>query len=146
MTRLLACRLTTVIVFAALLTSVSGTPATASIVDFGGVDSCGENVSLDVLNPYQGLNWTNFAVYTAIRGFPGFNNGIVSKPNAAFTGGDDLGATIIGKITVAAPFDFVFASDRQNRFSFPPSQQRRQIRSDAAPVVVSSHSTTWTFQ
>ena len=68
------------------------------------------DVSLDAISPYQGFNWTNFSAYTSTPGFPGFNNGIVSQPNAASAGGDALGAPIIGSITAASPFDFGTAS------------------------------------
>jgi hypothetical protein len=44
-------------------------------------DTASGIVSLDtIIPPYQEFTWTNFSAYTAIPGFPGFNNGIVSNP------------------------------------------------------------------
>jgi hypothetical protein len=95
-------------VLGTLLVVVGTAPAYAAPVDFDDLDTSSGNVSLDAISPYQGFTWTNFSAYTANPGFPGFNNGIVSQPNAAFTGGDDLGAPIVGKITVAPGSQFVF--------------------------------------
>ena len=91
---------------AALLFLASVTPAFAMVVNFDDIDASAGNVSLDAISPYQGFSWTNFFAYTSAPGFPGFNNGIVSPPNAAYTGGDQLGMPIVGIITAAAPFDF----------------------------------------
>jgi len=93
-----------------LLLLVGTAPAQAVLVNFDDLDASSGDISLDAISPYQGFNWTNFSSYTSTPGFPGFNNGIVSQPNAAFTGGDALGAPIIGSITAAAPFDFGTAS------------------------------------
>ncbi|SFU58564.1 PEP-CTERM sorting domain-containing protein [Nitrosospira multiformis] len=86
--------------------------ASATIVNFDDLDASGGDLVLDSLNPYQGFTWTNFSAYTSIPGFPGFNNGIVSPDNAAYSGGELFGPTItpvIGKIEASDPFDFVSA-------------------------------------
>jgi hypothetical protein len=79
----------------------------ATTVGFDDVDASAGDVILDSLNPYQGYTWTNFSVYTDTPGFPGFNNGIVSAPNAAYTAGDDFGSPIVSSITAASPFNFL---------------------------------------
>jgi hypothetical protein len=84
--------------------------ASAAIVNFDDLDASGGDVVLDGLSPYQGFTWTNFSAYTNTPGFPGFNNGIVSPDNAAYSGGELFGATVtpvIGKIEAANSFDFV---------------------------------------
>ena len=86
--------------------------ASGAIVNFDDLDASGGDLSLDSLNPYQGFTWTNFSAYTNVPGFPGFNNGIVSPDNAAYSGGELFGATVIpviGKIEAANSFDFVSA-------------------------------------
>ena len=79
-----------------LLFLVDAVPAQATIVNFDDIDASAGDVSLDAVSPYQGFTWSNFFAYTAAPGFPGFNNGIVSHPNAAYTGGDELGVPIRG--------------------------------------------------
>lgn len=86
--------------------------ASAVIVNFDDLDASGGDLGLDSLSPYQGFTWTNFSAYTNVPGFPGFNNGIVSLDNAAYSGGELFGATVtpvIGKIEANDPFDFVSA-------------------------------------
>ena len=86
--------------------------ASAAIVNFDDLDASGGDLGLDSLSPYQGFTWTNFSAYTNVPGFPGFNNGIVSLDNAAYSGGELFGATVtpvIGKIEANDPFDFVSA-------------------------------------
>jgi hypothetical protein len=85
-------------------------PAFAVVVNFDDLDASAGDVSLAAISPYQGFTWGNFFAYTAAPGFPGFNNGIVSPPNAAYTGGDELGAPIVGSIAATSPFDFGSAS------------------------------------
>jgi hypothetical protein len=121
-TKPLACRFTTSTVFAALLTLllvlIGTAPVRATLINFEERDDSGKIildtssgiVSLDTISPYQDFTWTNFAAYSATPGFPGFNDGIVSDPNAAFTGGDELGVAVVGKITVAPGSQFVFTS------------------------------------
>jgi hypothetical protein len=87
----------------------AGAPAAATFIGFDDIDASAGNVILDTLSPYQGLNWTDFTVYTNTPGFPGFNNGIVSSPNAAFTTGDSNGSPITSTITASSPFNFVSA-------------------------------------
>jgi hypothetical protein len=83
--------------------------ATAAVIGFDDLDATAGDIILDNLNPYQGFTWTNFSVYTYAPGFPGFNNGIVSAPNAAYTVGDALGSSIVSTITAASSFDFISA-------------------------------------
>ena len=93
-----------------LLCGVSA--VSAATVDFDDIDASFGDVVLDSLGPYQGFTWTNFSAYTIVPGFPGFNNGIVSPDNAAYSGGELFGPAvtpIIGKIAADDPFDFVSA-------------------------------------
>lgn len=86
--------------------------AFALTVTFDDIDASAADVSLDGLSPYQGFTWTDFFAYTTFPGFPGFNNGIVSPENAAYSGGEFFGTTVtpvIGKIQSADAFDFVSA-------------------------------------
>ena len=87
----------------------AGASAAATVINFDDIDASGGNVILDTLSPYQGFNWTDFTVYANTPGFPGFNNGIVSSPNAAFTSGDSNGSPITSTITASSPFNFVSA-------------------------------------
>src|SRR5690348_11171994 len=99
------------IAFAALLLWETAL-VSAAIVNFDDLDVSAGDVSLDSLSSYQGFNWANFSAYTATPGFPGFDNGIISPNNAAYSGGELFGATVtpvIGKIEAASPFDFVSA-------------------------------------
>jgi hypothetical protein len=82
-------------------------PATAVTINFNGLDASSGDIVLDSLNPYQGFNWTNFSVYTSTPGFPGFNNGIVSPPNAAYGGGDSMGSPTPSYIASSSDFNFV---------------------------------------
>jgi hypothetical protein len=84
-------------------------PAAATVINFDDIDASGGFVILDTLSPYQGFDWTNFSVYTNYYGLPGYDNGIVSSPNAASTSGDSLGSPIISTISSTASFDFVSA-------------------------------------
>ena len=100
--------------FMLLLASFSALPVLASsiTINFDDLDASSGDIILDSLNPYHGFDWTNFSVYTSTPGFPGFNNGIVSAPNAAYTGGQVLSTTVlpvVGKVTATTPFDFVSA-------------------------------------
>ncbi len=79
----------------------------ADTINFDAIDASAGDVILDNLNPYQGFNWKNISVYTSVPGFPGYNNGIVSGANAAYTAGDALGSPIIGSITASSPFNFI---------------------------------------
>ena len=83
--------------------------ACASVVNFDDLDASLGDIILDSLSPYQGFDWANFSVYTNTPGFTGFNNGIVSSPNAAYTSGDSLGSPIISTISSTSAFDFVSA-------------------------------------
>ena len=83
-------------------------PALADTITFDDIDASAGDVILDNLNPYHGFVFTNFSVYTSVPGFPGYNNGIVSGPNGAYTAGDAL-SPIVSTITAATPFDFTSA-------------------------------------
>lgn len=99
-----------IIIVAMLLCGIS--TISAATVDFDDIDASFGDVSIDFINPYQGFSWTNFTAYTTTPGFPGFNSGIVSSDNAAYSGGELFGTTIapvIGKIESTSPFDFVSA-------------------------------------
>jgi hypothetical protein len=91
-----------------LLFAQAGTAA-ADTIGFDDIDASAGDVILDNLNPYHGFNFTNFSVYTGVPGFPGYNNGIISGPNAAYTAGDALGSPIVSTITAATAFDFTSA-------------------------------------
>ena len=88
----------------------SAAPAFAAVVGFDDLNATAGDIVLDTMNPYQGFTWMNFTVYTTTPGFPGFNNGIVSSPNASFAGGDILGAPVVSTIRSPTPFDFTSAS------------------------------------
>ena len=87
--------------------SISLPSVFADTVNFDGINASSGDVSLGGINPYQGFVWTNFSAYTTTPGFDGFNNGIVSGPNAAYSGGDILGTPIVGQIAASSPFNFV---------------------------------------
>jgi hypothetical protein len=63
----------------------------AATIGFDDIDATAGDVLLNGISLCQGYGWTNMSVYTNTPGFPGFNNGIVSSPNAAYTAGDALG-------------------------------------------------------
>ena len=92
----------------ALLLSVffGNSRAHADTITFDGIDASAGDV---ILGSYDGYMFTNVSVYTYTPGFPGYNNGIVSQPNAAYTAGDANGSPIISTITAATPFDFTGA-------------------------------------
>lgn len=83
--------------------------AIADSINFDDLDASAGDVVLDSLSSYHGFTWTNFSAYTSTTGFPGFNNGIVSAPNAAYLGGGLSGTLFVGTITAASPFNFVSA-------------------------------------
>jgi hypothetical protein len=89
----------------ALLPEISS----ASVVSFDGIDAHAADVDLQTLSPFEGLSWTNTFAYTNTAGFPGFNNGIVSQTNAAYSGGEIFGASanpVVGRISSEQSFDF----------------------------------------
>ena len=78
-----------------------------TVINFDDLDASAGDV---VLGSYGGFSWSNFAAYTATPGFPGFNAGIVSAPNAAYSGGQAFTASVMpvtGTISSATPFDFI---------------------------------------
>ena len=93
----------------AALVILGALPAAATVINFDDIDASGGDVILDSLSPYQGFDWTSFSVYTSTPGFTGFDNGIVSSPNAAYTSGDSLGSPIVSTISSTSNFDFVSA-------------------------------------
>ena len=68
----------------------------ADTINFDNIDASAGDV---VLTGYAGYSFTNFSAYTTVPGFPGFNNGIVSGPNAAYS-------SDFGSIAGAGTFDF----------------------------------------
>jgi hypothetical protein len=84
--------------------------AFASIINFDDIDAVPADVPLDSIGPYQGLAWSAFSAYTSVPGFQGFNNGIVSSTNAAYSGGEQFGAggleSVVGTIQVATLLNF----------------------------------------
>lgn len=97
-------RVGSVLLFALVLGMYADLPAKASIINFDDIDATAGDV---ILGSYQGYNWTNVSVYTNTPGFPGYNNGIASSPNAAYTAGDALGSPIVSTITAPTPFNFI---------------------------------------
>lgn len=82
-------------------------PVTANFDD---IDASGGDVP--IASPYLGFTWANFTAYTATPGFEGFNNGIVSPANAAYSGGEmftNAVTPIVGSITSTNLFDFLSA-------------------------------------
>lgn len=81
--------------------------AANTVINFDDLDATAGDV---VLGSYAGFTWGNFSAYTNTPGFPGYNNGIVSGPNAAYSGGQTFTTSvvpIIGTISGATPFDFL---------------------------------------
>ncbi|HEX3681304.1 MAG TPA: PEP-CTERM sorting domain-containing protein [Bryobacteraceae bacterium] len=87
----------------------SAIPASAVTINFNDLDASSGDIVLDGISPYQGYSWTNFSVYTSTPGFPGFNNGIVSPPNAAYGGGDAMGSATPSYIASTSDFNLVSA-------------------------------------
>jgi len=93
--------------------TLGAVPALAqTVIGFDDLDAAAGDVSLDALSPYKNLTWSNFSAYTAIPGFDGFNNGIVSLGNAAYGGGQtfaDAVVPVVGAIQSATAFDLLTA-------------------------------------
>ena len=83
--------------------------ANALTINFDDLDASGGDIDLSGAN-YQGYTWSNFSAYTSAVGFDGFNNGIVSPNNAAYSGGEIFGTTattpVVGTLSGASLFDF----------------------------------------
>lgn len=90
-----------------MLCLIFALPAVAATIGFDDIDASLGDV---ILGSYQGFTFQNFSAYTTVPGFPGFNNGIVSPNNAAYSGGEFLGAPVLGRITAPTLFDFTGAS------------------------------------
>lgn len=97
-------RLGGALLFALMVGIYADLPVKASVINFDDIDASAGDV---ILSSYQGYNWTNISVYTSAPGFPGFNDGIISPPNAAYTAGDALGSPIVSTITSSSPFNFI---------------------------------------
>ncbi len=82
------------------LTILVAPPLFADTINFDSIDASIGDV---ILTSYQGYSFTNFSAYTTVPGFPGFNNGIVSGPNAAYS-------SDTGSIAAATTFDFTGGS------------------------------------
>lgn len=95
--------------FLAAMTAATAALAAPVTVGFDDVDASGGDVP--ITSPYAGLNWSNVLIYTTTPGFDGFNNGIVSSPNAAYSGGQTGGpiTPIVGSVSSATLFDFISA-------------------------------------
>lgn len=103
-----------VLVCATSLSALRPTSAHAGTITFDDVDASAGDVDISSLNPYQGYSWTNFYITTSTPGFPGFNNGIVSGPNAAYSGGQTYSGgaivPVVGSLqSTAGLFDFTSA-------------------------------------
>jgi hypothetical protein len=82
-------------------------PVLPVLVDFDDIDA---SVDVPVPDGYRGFVWTELLVYQETPGFPGFNNGISSSPNAVYGGYSGVlnGAPgVEGSISSPEPFDFV---------------------------------------
>ena len=75
-------------------------PLFADTINFDNINATAGDV---ILTSYAGYSFTNFSAYTTTPGFPGFNNGIVSGPNAAYS-------SDFGSIASATAFDFTGGS------------------------------------
>src|SRR5689334_3889973 len=92
-----------------LLYVIAAAPGFAEVINFDDLDATAGDIQLDSISPYQGFVWNSVSAYTAVPGFPGFNNGIVSPNNAGYSGGEALEGPIIGKVSSSSPFDFMSA-------------------------------------
>jgi hypothetical protein len=85
-------------------------PVLPVVVNFD--DDIDASVDIPVPDGLGGFVWTELLVYTETPGFPGFNNGISSGPNAAYGGYSGVlgGAPgVEASISSPEPFDFVSA-------------------------------------
>ena len=97
------------IIGACLLTVWTVFPSHADVINFDDLDASAGDIGLSGISPYYGFSWTNVFAYTNTPGFPGFDDGIVSSPNAAYTAGDALATPIVSVISATAPFNFISA-------------------------------------
>jgi hypothetical protein len=96
-----------------VLLGVAG-PSRAATIDF---DDLPEVFDDALPSPYAGFDWENFRYYSfdANAGFPTWQAGIASQPNAAYSGGEladqsGVQTPIAGVISRATPFDFMSAT------------------------------------
>jgi hypothetical protein len=104
---------TTLAAILGLLLCISSPIPKAAVISFDDLDASAGDIDLAGISPYAGYTWTNVLAYTTTPGFPGFNNGIASGPNAAYSGGEYLGAFIepvIGRVIGSSPFSFLSAA------------------------------------
>ena len=91
-----------------LALTLTATPSQAALINFDDFDASAVP-AVDSLNPYQGFTWQNwFGFTTPAGGF--FANGIVSGPNAAFSGFQFFGgAPVPATISNGSPFSLASA-------------------------------------
>jgi hypothetical protein len=96
-----------------VLLGLAGT-ARAATIDF---DDLPETFDDALPSPYAGFDWADFRYFSfdANAGFPAWQAGIASQPNAAYSGGElvdgnGVETQIVGVISRATPFDFVSAT------------------------------------
>ena len=90
--------------FGLILVLFAAAQLRADTISFDDIDASAGDV---ILGSYQGYSFTNFSAYTTVPGFPGFNNGIVSQANAAYSDG---GAIVAAASASTPTFDFTGAS------------------------------------
>ena len=91
-----------------LALTLTAIPSQAALINFDDFDASAVP-AVDSLNPYQGFTWQNwFGFTTPAGGF--FANGIVSGPNAAFSGFQfSGGAPVPATISNGSPFSLTSA-------------------------------------
>jgi PEP-CTERM motif len=93
----------------ALVVGFTSTRATAELITFDELDASSGDIPLGSVPLYQDLEWSDVSAYTTVPGFPGFSNGIVSGPTAAYGGGETFGTglvPIVSSISSTSLFDF----------------------------------------
>ena len=97
------------LLFSMLFFWMTAISAHAGMVTFDDLDASSGDIDLSSTT-YQGFTWSNFYAYTSLAGLDGFNNGIVSAGNAAYSGGETFGPTssapVIGSLNSTSLFDF----------------------------------------
>jgi RHS repeat-associated protein len=102
-TRMFAILLSTIL-FWAIASS-----ANALTINFDDLDASGGDIDLNGTT-YQGYTWSNFSAYTFGGGYDGFDAGIISLDNAAYSGGEIFGTgsatPLVGTLSSTSLFDF----------------------------------------
>lgn len=119
--------------FFALTLMCAALPAAAGVIGFDDIDASASDIALEGVSPYQGFAWGGFSAYTSVPGFPGFNNGIVSSLNGAYTAGDVLGAPLVSSITRASGFDFTSLYLGSGWYDGLPARAYRSLRRETPP-------------